>query len=104
MLLIMLGSRKIEKLHEKISENQAESYDSLMNLTNDMSMNSFVSSSSQKMTKASEKQRQNISLLSGGPNQMGYRDRNIPIGMYVHTCRYIFVCTYSPMYIFQYMY
>jgi hypothetical protein len=66
-----------------------------MNLTNDMSMNSFVSSSSQKMTKASEKQRQNISLLSGGPNQMGYRDRNIPIGM--HICMYTCISTSTLM-------
>ena len=39
------------------------------------------SSSSRRPGKASDKQRQNISLLSGGPSVAGNRDRIIPIGM-----------------------
>lgn len=47
-----------------------------------MSTASVISSSSSRFpSKASEKQRRNISLLSGGPSVAGNRDRVIPQGM-----------------------
>jgi hypothetical protein len=42
--------------------------------------NASSSGSVRRHNKASEKQKQNISLLSGGPSLAGYRDRVSPIG------------------------
>lgn len=75
---IFEGSRRLHNKEPEVAP-EGESEKILYGELSTISVNS--SSSSRRPGKASEKQKQNISLLSGGPAVAGYRDRDIPIGM-----------------------
>lgn len=74
---IFEGSRRLpDKEPETASEGESNIF-----LHGGLSTVSVSSSNSRRPGKASEKQKRNISLLSGGPAVAGYRDRDIPMGM-----------------------
>ena len=74
---IFEGSRRLpDKEPEVVSEGESDIF-----LYGGPSTVSVNSSNSRRPGKASEKQKRNISLLSGGPAVAGYRDRDIPMGM-----------------------
>ena len=72
------GARKIPEKEMELRVEE-ELGTALYGGVSTVSVNS--SSSSRRPGKASYKQRQNISLLSGGPSVAGNRDRIIPLGM-----------------------
>ena len=78
---IFEGARKVPEREREISDTADESGMGAM-LYGGMSTASILSTTSSRFpSKASEKQRRNISLLSGGPSVAGNRDRVIPQGM-----------------------